>query len=85
MSGDFRDRLREHLTSRNYAVDDLEDTTPLGDEGLALDSLSRYEFAYMIEDDCGVKLSDDEIPAIARLTFGELADLVIGRIVPDPR
>lgn len=74
MTDDLRTYLRDLLASMNYPVAELTDDTPLGPSGLDLDSLTRHELAYRIEDDYGRLMPDDEIARIPKQTFGELTE-----------
>lgn len=76
MTDDLRTYLRDLLKGMNYAVEELTDETPLGPSGLDVDSLSRYELAYRIEDDYGRLLPDEDIILMTKQTFGELAEHV---------
>ncbi|GBF74313.1 hypothetical protein PA598K_02650 [Paenibacillus sp. 598K] len=56
------------------APETIAEELPLGDAGLALDSIQIIELAARIESQLGVKLSDSELLDIGGYTLGELLD-----------
>ncbi|WP_270165426.1 acyl carrier protein [Paenibacillus sp. SYP-B4298] len=50
----------------------IEEELPLGEAGLALDSIQIIELAARIEAQLGVKLSDSELLDVGGYTVGEL-------------
>jgi acyl carrier protein len=71
MSKDVRQFVTEALTEMNFDVDGLTDETPLGAEGVDLESLSMAELLMHVEEEYGVKYPDEETPQLAAWTFGE--------------
>ncbi|MET8505518.1 acyl carrier protein [Streptomyces sp. NPDC004787] len=68
--------LLSTLRDLNYEVDDVTDTTPLGDGGLELESLTLAEIAMQVEQEYGVQIDDEELEALAGLDFGRLVALI---------
>jgi len=58
---------------------DHDDSTPLGDGGLNLESLSILELTVHLEQRFAVSFSDDELDGLAESTIGELLDLVAAK------
>jgi acyl carrier protein len=79
MNEQVRAFVLESLADMNYAVDDVNDDTPLGPAGVDLESLSIAEMGVRIEDEYGVKFGDDEVEKVAGLTVGEFVALVVER------
>jgi acyl carrier protein len=71
----MRDELRkfivESLESMNYDVTDLDDSTELGPAGLDLESLALAELAVRLEDQFGLKFSDDDMESLGLMSVGE--------------
>jgi acyl carrier protein len=80
MSDTVEQFLRTSLAQMNYPTHALDQDTPLGADGLDVDSLAREEIALRITDDYGVKLSEEEITKMAELSFGQLVALLRSRI-----
>lgn len=62
-----------------WPVDRAEVTadTPLGGDGLALDSVMIISTAVQLEDAFGISMSDDEVIQLADSTVGETAKYVM--------
>ena len=68
------DAALEETLSSKFGIDPTEydETTPLGAEGLDLDSLALLELAELLEMKLDVSISDEELEGID--TVGELND-----------
>jgi acyl carrier protein len=76
MNEDVRQFVTQALTEMNFEVEGVADDTPLGADGVDLESLSMAELLMQVEEEYGVKYSDEETPQLAEMTFGQfLADL----------
>ena len=80
MDDDLDRFLRTSLGQMNFQVDGIGANTPLGPAGLDVDSLARVEIAMRVDDDYGVRLSEEDITSIQELTVGQLLDLLRSRI-----
>ena len=80
MTDDLEGYLHTSLAEMNYPVDGLTRDTPLGPDGVDVDSLARTWITLRISDDYGIELTEEEIKQIATLTIGELSDLLRSRI-----
>lgn len=71
----MRDKLRhfiiETLQSMNYDVSDIDDGTEMGPAGLDLESLALAELAVRLEDQFGLKFSDDDMESLGLMSLGE--------------
>jgi acyl carrier protein len=71
----MRDELRrfivESLESMNYDVSDLDDSTELGPAGLDLESLALAELGVRLEDQFGLRFSDDDMESLGVMSVGE--------------
>ena len=74
-------RLMEILSDRlEWPVDSSTgEETPLGEEGLGLDSLMVVEFALDIEEDFGLEFNEDEMLELAGMTLRGVANFVAFR------
>ena len=82
LSDEIRDFVFRSLTEMNFSVEDIDDDTTLGPAGADLDSLALAELAVRVEDQYGVKFSDDESETLAGLTVREFCDFVAPRVQP---
>ncbi len=69
----FFEGLREMLVETGVKEDDITDEANLEDD-LAMDSLDRVEALMEIEDEFGVKISDDDARELK--TFGNVVDYI---------
>ncbi|WP_431999748.1 acyl carrier protein [Streptomyces sioyaensis] len=76
MSDTIREFVLTTLGELNYDTNGVTDSTPLGDGGLELESLSLAEVAMHIEQQYGVQFDDDELEGIGKLTLGEFSTLI---------
>ncbi|GGU65144.1 hypothetical protein GCM10010211_32820 [Streptomyces albospinus] len=58
------------LTGLNYDIDEVRDETPLGPDGLDLDSLSLAEVLMRAEETFHIHVEEDEVEELAGLTVG---------------
>ena len=68
------------LQDMNYDTEDIDDDTQLGPRGADLASLSLAELAVRVEDEFGVKFSDEEAEDLAGKTVGEFCAIVVDRL-----
>jgi acyl carrier protein len=68
------------LQEMNYDTEDIDDNTQLGPRGADLASLSLAELAVRVEDEFGVKFSEEEAEELAAKTVGEFCAIVVERI-----
>jgi acyl carrier protein len=80
MKDEIRQFVFDSLTAMNYSTDDIDDETTLGPSGADLQSLALAELAVRVEDQYGVKFSDDESEMLAGMTVGEFCELVASRV-----
>lgn len=64
--------LSHLLTGMNLAVRPLEEDTPLGDDGVGLDSLSIMELSLRIEEEFGCVLHQNTFKVMTTMTAGQL-------------
>ena len=68
------------LREMNYDVTDIDDDSQLGPAGADVSSLALAELAVRVEDEYGVKFSEDEAEELAGKTVGEFCLIVAGLI-----
>jgi acyl carrier protein len=68
------------LQEMNYDTEDIDDGTQLGPRGADLASLSLAELAVRVEDEFGVKFSEEEAEELAGKTVGEFCAIVVDRL-----
>jgi len=66
-----------------YDIEEIENDTVLGPEGLDLESLTMADLAVRVEDRFGVKFGNDEAERLALMTVGEFVDTVSDRVGQD--
>ncbi|MEU9119857.1 acyl carrier protein [Streptomyces sp. NPDC048506] len=76
MSDTIGEFVLSTLAGLNYDTSGVTDSTPLGDGGLELESLSLAEVAMHIEQRYQVQFDDEELESIGKLTFGEFVAVV---------
>jgi acyl carrier protein len=64
------------LQEMNYDVTDIDDDSQLGPAGADMSSLALAELAVRVEDEYGVKFSEDEAEELAGKTVGEFCLIV---------
>ena len=60
-------------------LDEITDASPLGAEGIDLDSLGLIELALRLESRFGVEIPETDIEPVGAMTLGGLVDDVIAR------
>lgn len=80
MSDDVRAFTMQALKEMNYDVGDVSDDSVLGPAGLDLESLAVAELAVRVEDEYGVKFTDEEQESAGMWTLGEFVGTVSGRL-----
>lgn len=82
MKDEIRAFIVQTLMDMNlgYEVDEFQDDTVLGTEGLDLESLAMAEVAVRVEDRFGVEFGADEAERLALMTIGEFVGTVEDRI-----
>jgi acyl carrier protein len=68
------------LTQMNYDVSDVTGDTDLGPAGLDLESLAVAELAVRVEDQFGLKFTDEDGEELALMTLDEFTAEVARRI-----
>ncbi|MCX4744818.1 acyl carrier protein [Kitasatospora sp. NBC_01287] len=68
------------LREMNYDVEDVTDATDLGPAGLDLESLALADLTVQLEDEYGIKFSDEDMETLATLNLGEFAATLADRI-----
>jgi acyl carrier protein len=71
------------LREMNYETDDIDNDTQLGPRGADLASLALVELALRVEDEFGVKFSEEEADELAGKTVGEFCVIVAERLPVD--
>lgn len=82
MLDEIRQFVLDSLTDMNYSIDDIDDDTELGPAGADVESIALAELAVRVEDQFGVKFTDDESEMLTRMTVGEFCRDVQLRIQP---
>jgi acyl carrier protein len=78
----IRDFVISALGEMNYETSELQGETVLGPEGLDLESLAVAELAVRLEDEFGVKFSDEEMAEFRAATLDEFVFAVAQRLDP---
>lgn len=68
------------LVEMNYDTDGIDNESELGPRGADLASLALVELALRVEDEFGVKFSDEEAEELAGKTVGEFCAVVAERM-----
>jgi len=68
------------LREMNYDTDGIDDGSQLGPRGADLASLALAELALRVEDEFGVKFSEEEADELAGKTVGEFCAIVAKRL-----
>ncbi|MFD5144272.1 acyl carrier protein [Streptomyces sp. NPDC058401] len=71
MSTPVRAFVVNTLETMNLDTAGVTDETPIGDDGLELESLTTAELVMQVEEEYGVKFSDEDVEALQTLTIGE--------------
>ncbi len=62
----------------------VSDGVSLGAEGLAIESLAFVELTVALETEFGLRIADDDIDDLAKLTFGQFVAEIADRIDQQP-
>ena len=84
MVGAIREFILQSLREMNYDVEGIGNDTQLGPRGADVESIALAELAVRVEDEFGVKFSEDEAEELAGLTVGEFCARVASRL-PETR
>ncbi len=76
----IRQFIFSSLQDMNYDTEDIDDDTQLGPRGADVASLSLAELAVRVEDEFGVKFSEEEAEELAGKTVGEFCAIVAERM-----
>lgn len=76
----IRQFIFSSLNDMNYDTEGVGDDTQLGPRGADLASLALAELALRVEDEFGVKFSEEEAEDLAGKTVGEFCVIVAERI-----
>ncbi len=74
----------ESVRNMNYDVSGVTGDTDLGPTGLDLESLALAELAIQVEDEFGVKFTDDDTETLALMTLDEFGAEVVRRMAAEP-
>ncbi|MCW2932457.1 MAG: hypothetical protein JWM19_3419 [Actinomycetia bacterium] len=81
---DTTDSIREYIFSSlremNYDTDGIDNDSELGPRGADLASLALVELALRVEEEYGVKFSEEEAEELAAKTVGEFCAIVAERL-----
>jgi acyl carrier protein len=80
MADNIRDFILRSLQEMNYDVEGIDNDTQLGPRGADVESVALAELAVRVEDEFGVKFSEDEAEELAGLTVGEFCAKVAERL-----
>lgn len=80
MIDDIREFILRSLREMNYDVNGISDDTQLGPRGADVESVALAELAVRVEDEFGVRFSEDEAEELAGLTVGEFCGKVAERL-----
>ncbi|MFP8961055.1 acyl carrier protein [Streptomyces nanhaiensis] len=80
MSTPVRAFVVNTLEAMNLDTSGVADDTPLGDGGLELESLTTAELVMQVEEEYGVKFSDDDVEGMQGMTVGAFVAEVEGRM-----
>ena len=75
----IREFIFSSLQAMNYDTDDIDDDTQLGPRGADVASLALAELAVRVEDEFGVKFTEEEAEELAGKTVGEFCVIVAER------
>ncbi|MCM1971884.1 phosphopantetheine-binding protein [Streptomyces sp. NPDC002812] len=76
MSTPVRAFVVNTLETMNLDIAGVTDDTPIGDDGLELESLTTAELVMQVEEEYGVKFSDEDVEGLQTLTIGEFVSQV---------
>ena len=76
----IREFIFRSLQEMNYDTANIDDDTQLGPRGADLASLSLAELAVRVEDEFGVRFTEEEAEELAGKTVGEFCLIVAERM-----
>ena len=76
----IRQFIFSSLVDMNYDTEGIDDDTQLGPRGVDVASLSLAELAVRVEDEFGVKFTEEEAEDLAGKTVGEFCAIVAERM-----
>ncbi|MDD9382929.1 phosphopantetheine-binding protein [Streptomyces sp. ZAF1911] len=76
MSTPVRAFVVNTLETMNLDIAGVTDDTPIGDDGLELESLTTAELVMQVEEEYGVKFSDEDVEGLQTLTIGQFVSQV---------
>lgn len=76
MSTPVRAFVVNTLETMNLDTAGVTDDTPIGDDGLELESLTTAELVMQVEEEYGVKFTDEDVEALQTMTVGEFVSQV---------
>jgi acyl carrier protein len=79
-STSVRDFVIDALADMNFETDSVTDGTPLGEEGVELESLSIADLVMRLEEQFGVTYGDEDYESLPGMTFGAFVADVVQRI-----
>lgn len=79
MKDELRQLVVDTLTELHHEFTGLADDTPLGPEGLDLESLVIAELGLRVEETYGVAFVDEDMERVAAQTLGEFVTEMAGR------
>ncbi|MEU5365705.1 acyl carrier protein [Streptomyces sp. NPDC005925] len=80
MSTPVRAFVVNTLEAMNLDTSDVTDSTPIGDGGMELESLTTAELVMQVEEEYGVKFSDDDVEGMQTMTVGDFVAEVERRL-----
>ena len=79
-STSVRDFVIDALADMNFETDSVTDTTPLGEEGVELESLSIADLVMRLEEQFGITYGDEDYESLPGMTIGAFVADVVQRI-----
>lgn len=80
MVDEIREFVLRSLQEMNYDVEGIGNDTQLGPRGADVESVALAELAVRVEDEFGVRFSEDEAEELAGLTVGEFCARAAERV-----
>ncbi len=75
-----RDFVIDALADMNFETGEVTDATPLGEQGVELESLSFADLVMRLEEEYGVTYGDEEYESLPGMTLGGFVADVVRRI-----
>ena len=80
MSTPVREFVVNTLEAMHIDTSDVTDATPMGDDGMEMESLTTAELVMHVEEEYGIKFSDDDVEGMQTMTIGGFVAEVEGRM-----